>query len=121
MIETQEILYTQLATLDTPVFDHVPQGQSFPYIVIGDMNIAEWDDDIDVSFEVTADIHVWTRDPQGKKTARDIQGNIHDLLHRATIAGFVKIDCEFADCFLDEDGLSYHAVQRFNIITDRKD
>jgi hypothetical protein len=32
----QSAIYGELVTLGYPVYDHVPQGSAFPYIVVGD-------------------------------------------------------------------------------------
>ena len=116
-VEAQKAIYDELASLTPPVYDHVPQGAAFPYIVIADMNYAEWDTDLDIALSIDTMIHVWTRGPQGKKQAKEIQWAIYEKLHRATIEEFIKCECEYSDCFPDPDGLTYHGVQKFNIIT----
>jgi len=41
----------------TPVYDDVPQGASFPYVVIGDDTSIPWDTDDSVGSESTLTIH----------------------------------------------------------------
>ena len=118
-IDIQQALYDRLDTLSIPVYDHVPQGASFPYIVIGNMDHNEWDTDLENGFDIVVDIHVWDRAHNGKKSVKTIQSQIYSLLHRKETllgSGFVLANAEFASSFLDVDGLTYHGVQRFRLL-----
>ncbi len=103
-----------------PVYDHVPPGAVFPYIVFGPTNLAPYDTKTEIGFEQIITINIWSRYRGGKET-RDIFQAVYDTLHRATftITGQVFLSCEFhsADFGLDSDGLTYHAAVRFSILT----
>jgi hypothetical protein len=108
------------------VFDHVPQRSKpetasfFPYVVIGEVVIGEFDtDDIDGQ-ETVLTLHVWDR-YRGRKRVLQALDAIYDALHNAdfSISGQHLVYCyfDFAEV-LEEDGpTSQHAVTRFRIVT----
>ena len=111
--------------ISIPVFDHVPQKQSYPYVVIGEDNHNNWDDDIKNGMESTVNIHVWDRPEgdsgdRGKANTKKLQGEIYNVLHRGGFDigdyGNVGITFEYSDCFKDTDGITYHGVQRFRVL-----
>ena len=66
------------------IFDEVPQGENFPYIVIGDDDLKPWDLDCKLGFEALITIHAFSR-YKGRKEAKEIGAKIYDLLHNASI------------------------------------
>jgi hypothetical protein len=46
---------------------------------------------------------------------------MYGLLHRGTLAGtgftFVNLENEFNEIFSDPDGLTYHGIQRYRVVT----
>ena len=98
------------------IFDEVPQGEDYPYIVIGDDDLKPWDLDCKLGFEALITIHAFSR-YKGRKEAKEIGAKIYDLLHNASI---VTDNFKSAVCVLDMqttmvegDGVTRHLVVRF--------
>lgn len=113
-----------LAALVSGIYDNVPQADdsgasaAFPYVVVGDDLITEWDTDTELGADATITIHVWSR-YRGRKEVKDIQARIYEILHRAniTITGYnlVGVDWLQSQSFMDTDGQTRHGVQTFRI------
>jgi len=119
-LELQKSIYKRLNNgASFWVFDDVPQDQAKPFIVVGDDTLIEYDSDGKTGFECTITIHTWS-DYQGMAEIKAMQSEIYDLLHRAefSVIGYNLINCtfEFADSFLDSNGVTRHGVQRFRVI-----
>ena len=52
------------------VFDAVPRGTAFPYIVIGDDKETDWSTATEQGSEHLLAVHVWSRSPGLKELAR---------------------------------------------------
>lgn len=117
----QQAIYTELATIGHPVYDHVPQVSAYPYIVIGDDTSIPFDTDASVGSESTLTIHVWSQ-YRGRLEVKDILEQIYDKLNRADIAvsGCHLVECvaEFQETYLESDGLTRHGVIRFRLIVE---
>ena len=123
-----EIFEVLDAGLTYDVYDDVPflpegaPSNSFPYVVVGDTTAVAMDNDSNVGVTATATIHVWSR-YAGRIEAKNIQGEIYDLLNRVTmnIATYKVIDAlfEFSDTFVEGDGITRHGVQRFRFTVQR--
>lgn len=109
------------------VYDHVPQGTSAPYVVIGDNTLSEWDTKSRNGWNCTIAIHVWDYLKAGRKSVNTLLSHIYDALHRQeanlTLTGFslVEISREFHEAFQDTtpEGASdhfYHGVCRFRAL-----
>ncbi len=102
------------------LYDHVPQGDVFPFAVYSTTHIAPYDTKTEIGFEQTIEIDIFSR-YRGSKEARDILQAVYNALHRATlsISGFVLIACEFhsAEILLENDGLTTRANARFTVLT----
>lgn len=113
--------FAALTALIDAVRDHVPQDAVFPYVVIGEDTGIPLDTHSSSGSDTTATIHTWSRE-RGKKETKEIQRQIYLALHRfdLVVAGVDTVDCEweFAESFIDEDGLTRHGVQRFRIMLD---
>lgn len=109
------------AIIDGRVYDHVPQGASFPYVVIGDMSSAPLDTVTDKGMQITLNVLCWSR-YRGKKQVRDMQAAVYDALHRQalTITGQAHIDTQFLTSSdgQEGDGLTYFGAQTFTIWTE---
>lgn len=109
------------------IYDHVPQADDagssvgFPYVALGDETEVQFDTDDSVGREAIITIHTLSR-YKGKKEAKNIMGAIKDALHQhaLVVAGQVTVLCywEFAEIYTEPDGVTYHGVQRFRIITE---
>jgi hypothetical protein len=92
----------------------------FPFVVIGDDTVAEFDTDDSEGQEATLTIHVWSRYP-GKKEVKQVLDAIYDCLHDSplTVTGqtVIYIFFEFMETMADPDGLTQHGVIRFRLVT----
>lgn len=124
----QTIVY-QALTLDAGVmalvqgvFDHVPQGQAFPYITIGEDIHSEWDTNSTLGSDCSITIHTWSR-ARGRAEIKAIQAEIYEALHRAemTYPGYriVSINWEGSQSFMDADALTRHGVQTFRVLIEQ--
>lgn len=104
------------------IFDHVPQGTPFPYIVIGEATAESFDTKTEDGQEQTLTIHSWSRH-RGLLEAKEIMAAVTDALDQQSlsIAGhdLVLLRFVFARTLRDPDGLTRHGVQRFRAITQR--
>ncbi|MES2182871.1 MAG: DUF3168 domain-containing protein [Pseudomonadota bacterium] len=110
------------------IYDDIPQPEDagaaalFPYIVVGDDHVLQWDTDTELGAEITATIHTWSRFA-GKKELKDLQGRVYDALHRAdfTIDAYAVVLCVWlsSQSFMDTDGLTRHGVQTFKILIEK--
>lgn len=103
-----------------PVYDDVPQGAQFPYIVIGDDISTPFDDDCGVGAETLVTIHVWST-YSGRREVKDILALIYSAMNRAKLPlnNAYTVDCNFdyQDTFLDPDGVTRHGIIRFRLLT----
>lgn len=110
------------------IYDAVPQADdsgnaaAFPYVVIGEDIISEWDTDTETGGDATVAIHTWSRD-NGRQEIKELQGIIYGLLHRRDfdIPGYFNVGCDFVDSqsFLDSDGKTRHGIQTFRVLIDQ--
>ena len=102
------------------LYDHVPPGTIFPYVVYGPVHVTPYDTKTEIGFEQIITLNIWSR-YRGGKEARDIFQALYDALHRAnlTVSGQVFLSSEFhsADFALDSDGLTTHGAARFSVVT----
>lgn len=98
------------------IFDEVPQGEDYPYIVIGDDDLKPWDLDCKLGFEALITIHAFSR-YKGRKEAKEIGAKIYDLLHNASIVtdNFTSAVCvsDMQTTIVEGDGVTRHLVARF--------
>lgn len=127
--DVQKALYAKLSTALTPeVYDHVPKGAAFPYVTIGDDTSIPWDTkagaagDDGFGEEMTVTIHAWSR-AAGRKEVKDLGAAIYVALHNQTLTmddhHLLMMQFEFADSFLDADGVTYHGVSRYRLIVQK--
>lgn len=118
----QTAIFAALAAALTPVkvYDHAPQNQAFPYVTIGDDTQIDWSSKSMRGEEHTLTIHTWSR-ARGRKYAKELLADIKEALHevRLTLTGNFNVltRFDFAQTFLDEDGITYHGVIRFRALT----
>ena len=101
------------------VFDDVPEGTAYPYVVIGEetsQNVGTKDKDAN---EHTLTIHVWSQ-YRGRKEIKEIMSEIYTSLHNSDItlsgASLVNIRHEFEQTLLEADGITRHGVMRFRVV-----
>jgi hypothetical protein len=102
------------------VFDHVPQGSPFPYLVIGDASATPFDTKTEAGLDQRLSVHTWSR-YRGLKQTKDIMAAVHAVLDGQSLAvsghTLVLLRLEFATAIVDDDGLTRHGVQRFRALT----
>lgn len=105
------------------IYDHVPQrvdngsNNAFPYVALGVLQYNPWATDTFDAFDTSLTIHVWSR-KRGRVEAQKINEKIYAALHNKSInsSNFLTL-FEFADVFVDDDGITRHGVIRFRIIS----
>lgn len=102
------------------VFDHVPQGSVFPYLVIGEVSATPFDTKTEAGLDQRLTIHTWSR-YRGRKETKDIMAAVLAVLDGQSLAvsghTLVLLRFEFATTIVDDDGLTRHGVQRFGALT----
>lgn len=98
------------------VLDDVSEGQTFPYITIGDPTSNPWDTKNTIGENITFVLHTWSR-YQGKAESYIIMNLIHEALSRplSIEGGFYvfKFERESQNVFTDVDGETRHGVMNF--------
>ena len=122
----QSSIYTALnvsaitSTLACGVYDEVVEGNSYPFISLGEETAIDYSTNNLVGAETTINIHVWSR-YKGSKQTKQILDKIHDLLHDVslTVSGvnLINLRFEYSDIMRDPDGITRHGVMRFRAIT----
>jgi len=107
-------------TLACGVYDEVIEGNSYPFITLGEETAIDYSTNNLVGAETTINIHVWSR-YKGSKQTKQILDKIHDLLHDVslTVSGvnLINLRFEYSDIMRDPDGITRHGVMRFRAIT----
>lgn len=127
--ETQKTMYeiltadVVLMALITGVFDStaVPQGQTFPYVTIGENPFSQRSNHTTVGWSSELTINVWFRDPaRGRKAVQEIQAEIHRLLDQQSICidgwNIINLRTTFVDVIVDIDNVTLHGIQKFNLL-----
>ena len=122
----QSSIYTALnvsaitTTLACGVYDEVVEGNSYPFITLGEETAIDYSTNNLVGAETTINIHVWSR-YKGSKQTKLIMDKVHDLLHDVslTVSGvnLINLRFEYSDIMRDPDGITRHGVMRFRAIT----
>lgn len=103
------------------VFDAVPRGAAFPYIVVGDDGETNWDTATESGSEHRLTVHVWSREA-GHKEIKTIAEAVRECLDGASLSltGHNLVDLRFltADFMREPDGETFHAVLRFRAVTE---
>jgi hypothetical protein len=122
----QSAIYTALnvpaitTTLACGVYDEVIEGNSYPFITLGEETAIDYSTNNLVGAETTINIHIWSR-YKGSKQTKEIMDKVHDLLHDVslTVSGvnLINLRFEYSDIMRDPDGITRHGVMRFRAIT----
>lgn len=124
--QLQSAIYTALNvnsitnTLNCGVYDEVVEGNSYPFITLGEETAIDYSTNNLVGAETTVNVHIWSR-YKGSKETKEIMDKIHDLLHDVslTVTGvnLINLRFEYSDIMRDPDGITRHGVMRFRAIT----
>ena len=103
----------------TGVFDDVPEGTAYPYIVVGEEssnNISTKSLDM---HEHTLTIHTWSQ-YRGLKEIKVIIAQIYDNLNDVSLSvsggQAVNMKQEFLTTLVDADGITRHGIMRFRAV-----
>ncbi|HEY0106686.1 MAG TPA: DUF3168 domain-containing protein [Rhizomicrobium sp.] len=103
------------------VFDAVPRGSAYPYIVIGDDREADWSTATEAGSQHILTVHIWSRAPGRRETRLAAQAVI-DVLDGAALAldGQTLVDLRWLDgeSARESDGETVHAQLRFRAVTE---
>jgi hypothetical protein len=123
--EVQKAIFTLLSTnvplsaAVTGVYDHVPQAQAFPFVVIGSNDFLGRDSQTTNGYNVALQISVWSRG-FGRKGAHDVMQLIDALLHNTspTITGWNVLNFrrELFQINVDPDSVTYQGIMRYNLL-----
>ncbi len=117
MKKLHKAIYDRLSSeLSTPVLDHVPDSQPFPYVTIGEATATRWGHKLADGKNATHTIHIWSRH-KGYSEILTIAGEIEDALE-ATLDLGAGLQCVINELDLEEtmddpDGITRHGVVRF--------
>lgn len=102
------------------LYDHVPPDAAFPFVTLGDMQAETFDTSDHDGIMQRVTLHVWSRQ-RGRQECKVILEALHDRLHHRTlsITGRQHVLTRFmaAETLLDDDGLTYHALAQYRVIT----
>lgn len=102
------------------VFDTRSTPILFPSISIGDDTAKDFDTCTSDGQETTVTIHTWSQSA-GRKEVKSLMSNVYRILHKSNLSvvgqNLILMRCEFAQTYLDPDGITFHGVQRFRTIT----
>ena len=71
----QKAIYEELVKLGYSVYDEVPEDAKFPYVVIGDIDFSEGQNNFNDLLDINLNILVWSL-WEGKKEVNDILSDI---------------------------------------------
>ena len=101
------------------VFDTVPRGAHFPYIVIGEDRQTDWSTATEKGSEHRLSIHVWSRSPGAKEARVAAQAVVAALDGAAlAIAGFTLVNLRWleGETLRENDGETIHAQIIFRAV-----
>jgi hypothetical protein len=106
-------------TLSCGVYDEVIEGNTYPFITLGEESTIDYSTNTETGSETTVNIHIWSQ-YKGSKQTKEIMDKVHDLLHDSnlSVTGFnlINLRFEFSDIMRDPDGITRHGVMRFRAI-----
>ena len=106
-------------TLSCGVYDEVIEGNTYPFITLGEETTIDYGTKTETGSETTINIHIWSQ-YKGSKQTKEIMDKVHDLLHDSnlSVTGFnlINLRFEFSDIMRDPDGITRHGVMRFRAI-----
>lgn len=126
--EIQAAVYALLsadATLDaliTGVFDEVPEGTAYPYVVIGEAMELPANAHDRYGHETTVTLHVWS-DARGFTEAKQIASRLVTLLDHQPLSvsdhHHVVTRYEFSQALRDPEPRLRHVPIRFRVVTEK--
>ena len=103
------------------IYDHAPQGASFPFITLGQSVVRDWSTGTEDGAEHDLTLHVWSR-TGGKKQVHEIVEAIRGALHDQPLVladhHLINLRHEFSEARLDPDGDTFHGIVRYRAVTE---
>jgi hypothetical protein len=104
---------------NVPVFDDVPEGTLYPYVVLGEETaVNNGTKNLD-GVEHTLTIHAWSQ-YRGRREIKEIMQSVYENLHNTAIsvtgASLVSIRQEFNTTLAEQDVITRHGVMRFRAV-----
>ena len=110
---------TGMTSANVPVFDDVPEGTAYPYVVIGEETASNNGTKTLDGIEHTLTIHAWSQ-YRGRREIKEIMQSVYEKLHNTDIsvsgASLVNIRQEFNTTLAETDGITRHGVMRFRAV-----
>jgi len=112
----------ELMAMITGVFDHVPKGQAFPYVRIGEATEVPWNDFGRPGSQLTINVHAFDNAAEvarllGIGTA--VQGITDGADPTIIGSSLVDIAFEFNQVLYDSDSATNHMAMRFRVFIER--
>lgn len=108
-----------MAMVGNRIFNHIPQDDPLPCIRFRCEQFGEWDTKDSAGHDGFLVIDIWS-DHRGDKQAQEIGDAVNALLHLSDLATTTSqsllLRHDFADSFVEPDGLTHHTVLRFRYI-----
>ena len=102
------------------VYDDMPEGAAYPYVVMGEMTARDWSDKFEPGQEVYSTIHIWSQ-YKGRKEAADMADGILQALSKSALdlapnfrAVLQELDTN--ELIIDIDGITRHGVLRLRYL-----
>lgn len=119
--ELQKVIYTRLdSALSVPVVDHPEENTAYPYVTIGHDMQVDWSSKTTTGERHAIRIHAWSR-YNGMKELKELVQEVKDALHLYDVglAGHTLVFLRYKDAIPmdDPDGVTKHAVIRFEALT----
>ena len=124
--ELQKAIFTALngtvtgvSSANIPIYDDVPEGTVYPYVVIGEETSSNNGTKTLDGVEHTLTLHVWSQ-YRGRREIKEIMQSVYEKLHNTAItvtgASLVNIRQEFSNPLEEQDGITRHGVMRFRAV-----
>lgn len=124
--ELQKAIFTTLnnnvtgvSSAKIPIYDDVPEGSVYPYVVIGEETATNNGTKTLDGVEHTLTLHAWSQ-YRGRREIKEIMQSVYEKLHNTAItvsgASLVNIRQEFSNTLAEQDGITRHGVMRFRAI-----
>lgn len=124
--ELQKAIFTTLnnnvtgvSSAKIPIYDDVPEGSVYPYVVIGEETATNNGTKTLDGVEHTLTLHAWSQ-YRGRREIKEIMQSVYEKLHNTAItvtgASLVNIRQEFSNTLEEQDGITRHGVMRFRAV-----
>ena len=110
---------TGVSSAKIPIYDDVPEGTVYPYVVIGEETSSNNGTKTLDGVEHTLTLHVWSQ-YRGRREIKEIMQSVYEKLNNTAItvtgASLVNIRQEFSNTLAEQDGITRHGIMRFRAV-----